>query len=166
MTTMIERKPTTEREAQTLAPRARFDEIFRDMEELWGRAWPFRYELFRKRPEHGAFDFDWIPKIDVHEKDGELLVRADLPGIKKEEIELYFEEGDLVLKGERRFEKETKEKEIFRSERMHGTFFRRIPLGFEIDPSMVKTKFENGVLELGIPMPPETKPEPKKIAIA
>ena len=48
---------------------------------------------------------------------------------------------------------------------MHGTFYRRIPLGFEIDPTLVKATFENGVLNLGIPMPPETRPQPKKIAI-
>jgi HSP20 family protein len=145
--------------------KTRFDEIFRDMEEFWDRAMPFRFELFRRRPEMRMPDFDWSPRVDVYEKAGELMVRADLPGLKKEEMELFFEEGDLILKGERHVEEEKKEKDFYRAERMHGTFYRRIPLGFEIDPTLVKATFENGVLNLGIPMPPETKPAPKRIAI-
>jgi HSP20 family protein len=151
-------------ESHTL-PKNRFEEIFQEMENFWDRAFPFRTEIFRKMPELRMRDLGWAPRIDVFEKEGELIVHADLPGMKKEEIEILFEEGDLVLKGEHKLEEEKKGKEYYRSERFHGAFFRRIPLGFEIDPKLVKATFTNGVLELGIPIPPKSLPEPKRITI-
>ena len=164
-TTMEKAKATAPALESRHLQKTRFDEIFREMEQFWDRAWPFRFEMFTRKPDLRMPEFDWSPRVDLFEKNGELIVHADLPGMKKADIELYFEDGDLILKGERHIEEEKKEKDFYRAERMHGTFYRRIPLGFEVDPTLVKATFENGVLNLGIPMPPETKPEPKKIAI-
>jgi len=101
----------------------------------------------------------------MYEKDGELHLSADLPGMEKKDVEVLFDQGDLVLKGERKEMKQIEEKEMVHCERFYGSFYRRIPLGFELDPKLVKATFKNGVLELDIPMPAKTLPQPKKINI-
>lgn len=165
MATTTEKAPT-----RTLAPSrrltpSRMDELMRDVERFWERSFPFRFDLLWGEPELRLPEFDWSPRIDLWEDKGELMVRADLPGMKKDDIEVFFEDGSLVLKGEREEKKELKEKERYRSECTYGSFYRRIPLGFEIDPKMVQAKMDDGVLELKVPMPAERKPEPKRVAI-
>jgi HSP20 family protein len=156
--------PRTLAPARRLTP-SRMEELMRDVERFWERSFPFRFDLLRREPLLPVPEFDWSPHVDLFEEKGELVLRADLPGMKKENVAIYFEEGDLVLKGEREESRERKEKDFFRSECTYGSFYRRIPVGFEIDPKLVHAKMDNGVLELKIPMPPKTKPEPKRIAI-
>lgn len=143
----------------------RIDELMREVERFWERSFPFRLEAMRHEPDLRLPEFDWSPRIDLWEKEGELCLRADLPGLEKKNIEIFFDQGDLVLKGERKEEKEVREENLYRSERFHGTFHRRIPLGFDLDPKLVKAELKGGVLELRIPMPKETGPEPQRIPI-
>ncbi len=130
-----------------------------DLEHLWGRpwalAWPFRTEQAAT----------WFPRMDVFRRNGEMVVKTDLPGMKKDEVEVVVEEGELVLKGERKHEVETKEEDYYRSERAYGSFYRRLPLPEGVDPSKVTAKFSEGVLEVDIPLPAAKKPERRKIAI-
>jgi HSP20 family protein len=118
------------------------------------------------RPMRFGMELGWAPRLDVYEKDGELFVKADLPGVKKEDVSVTFEEGHLILKGERKEEKEIKEENYYRSECDYGTFLRRIPLDFEVDPGLIKAVFKDGVLDVRVPIVAEKTPPAKQIPIS
>ncbi|MGE0268854.1 MAG: Hsp20/alpha crystallin family protein [Candidatus Omnitrophota bacterium] len=92
----------------------------------------------------------WNPAIDVTEEKDHFLIRADIPGIDKKDIELSAEGTVLSIKGERKQETEKKEKNYHRLERSYGQFVRRLDLGEQIDLANVKAKYENGVLEVTV----------------
>jgi HSP20 family molecular chaperone IbpA len=141
-----------------------FDELRDEMMEFWEKPFPFMLPF--GRPRHlGKTTAAWAPRLDVYEKEGELIVKADLPGLKKENVKVEYMEGDLVLTGERREEKEVREENLYRAERAFGTFYRRLPLSFAPDPALIVAKFGDGVLEVRIPIPVEHKPEVKTIPI-
>jgi HSP20 family protein len=137
-----------------------------ELNRLWGDAWPFatrRSTWPTIRPTTAMTTF--TPRMDVYEKNGNLVVKADLPGMKAEDVDVSIEEGDLIIKGERSAEKEVKEEDYYRMERSYGSFYRRQPLPDGITPDKIQATFANGVLEVTIPKPAEKKPEPQKIAI-
>jgi HSP20 family protein len=102
--------------------------------------------------EKGAI---WSPAIEVFEKDGKLIVRAELPGVDKDNVKIEMTDEGLVVKGERKSEhkEEDKEKGFFKSEMTYGSFFRRIPLPEGVKFDDVKAHFTNGVLEITVPVP-------------
>jgi HSP20 family protein len=85
-----------------------------------------------------------------------LIVKAELPGLKKEELEVELEDGDLVIKGERQSEKEVQNSAFYRTERIYGRFYRRVPLDFEVTPEQITATLTDGVLEVILPIPSET----------
>ena len=101
----------------------------------------------------------------MFEKEGTLVVRADLPGMKKEDVRVSLDEGDLVIEGESKKETEVKEDDYYRLERSSGSFYRRVALPFEPDPARIDAGFKDGVLEIRIPKPKEIKPEPQKVTV-
>jgi HSP20 family protein len=107
----------------------------------------------------------FAPRVDVYEANGDLVVKAEIPGVKKDEVKITLDEGDLVLEGERKAETEVKEENYYRLERAYGSFYRRIPVPFEVKAEKVKTRFADGVLEVRIPMPAEAKPQSQSIPI-
>lgn len=125
--------------------------------------WPW-FSLFRPLGEAGTLA-EWRPRIDVFEQKGKMVVKAELPGIEKKDLKVEFEDGDLILKGERKTEEEVEEDDYYRCERSFGSFFRRIPLGFEVDPDAIKAQFKDGVLEVKLPIPKEHKTHAKTIAV-
>lgn len=139
------------------------DELRRDMEGFWDR--PFLFRPMRPLREVAASALEWAPSLDVFDKNGELFVKADLPGVKKEDVTVALEEGDLVIRGHRKAETEVKDADYYRCERTHGEFYRRMALAFAADPKKIEAKFADGVLEVRIPYPLEKKPEPKKIEV-
>jgi len=101
----------------------------------------------------GGFAPIWSPAIDVIEREGRFVVRADVPGLSPDDIRLEIRDGALVLEGERRKEIEVEGKEgVYRSERMYGRFSRVIPLPEAADLDKAAARFENGVLEIEIPL--------------
>ena len=133
-------------------------DMFQDFMRDWGFTdSPFRFH----RPEMTT----WIPKMDVFEKEGELVLKVDLPGVPKDNIKITVEEGFLVIAGERKEEKEVKEDNYYRFERELGAFYRRLPLDFEVDPNLIKATFKEGVLEVKVPILAKKGPEPKTIPI-
>ena len=95
----------------------------------------------------------WAPKVDVVTKDNKLVTRVDLPGMKKEDVRVEVADGFLTLSGERK--KETKEEKdnIYREEREYGSFCRTVPLPKAVKAEDVKATFNNGVLEVTVPLP-------------
>jgi HSP20 family protein len=103
--------------------------------------------------------------MDVFEKDGKLHVRAELPGVKKEDIQVLYDRGELQIKGERKSESEVKEEDYYRCERSYGSFFRRLPLSFEVEPDAIEANYKDGILEIGIPKPAEAAQKGRQIAV-
>ena len=158
MSTLMKKEPLPQ-----LAPMTPFfDELRRDMEGFWDR--PFLFRPMRPLREL-ASKFDWAPTMDVFDKNGELHLKVDLPGVKKENVTVTLDNGDLVIRGHRQEESEIKEADYYRAERSQGEFFRRMALAFEADPKEIEAKFLDGVLEVKIPYPVEKKIEAKKIEV-
>jgi HSP20 family protein len=95
----------------------------------------------------------WYPQVEVSEKGGNLVVCADLPGLRKEDVHLEVHDDYLVLEGERRSEREENQEGLYRTERSYGRFYRTIPLPEGTDPDQVRASFRDGVLEVTVPMP-------------
>ncbi len=105
-----------------------------------------------------------VPAIDLHETDSSYTVRAEIPGVKKEDIDVTVHDGMLTINAETRYENEEKEEgRVIRQERRYGKFVRSIRLGKDVDESHVKASYKDGVLELELPKIEEVKP--KKISI-
>lgn len=105
-----------------------------------------------------------VPRLDVVERDNEFVVKAEMPGIKKDDIEVSLENGVLTITAESRSETEEKEGErVIRQERRYGKYLRSLRLGKEIDEKKVKAAYKDGILELVLPKAEEVKP--KKITV-
>ncbi len=89
--------------------------------------------------------------VDVIEEEDRLRVVADLPGFEKSDIQVYIEDGDLVIRAVRKEEKEDREKNYIRKERRYGEVYRRVSLPVEVDEDRIKARYNNGVLEIEIP---------------
>ena len=126
------------------------EEMDRFFEDFFGRSLPS--ELTDWNQPSG-----WWPAMEVARTDGEIVVRADLPGVSNEDVTLEVDQNTLVLRGERRHEHESHDGGIQRSERSYGCFCRAIPLpeGAEVDKA--KAEFRNGVLEVRVPAPQRTR---------
>ncbi len=96
-----------------------------------------------------AIGAPWVPQIEVSERDGELCVRADLPGMRKEDVKVNLSEDALTIEGERREQRESRGY----SERAYGSFYRTIPLPEGVQADGAQAKFEDGVLEVTLPLP-------------
>jgi HSP20 family protein len=106
----------------------------------------------------GSSAFDWAPSIDVFQRGNELVVRADVPGMSKDDIDIEIGEDNLTIRGERRQELEDNREGIYRSERSYGSFCRVVPLPQGTIGDEAKATFHNGVLEVVMPAPsPEVK---------
>jgi len=94
---------------------------------------------------------DFMPAIDVVEREGEFLVKAELPGIDAKDIDITVVGEALRIRGEKKFEKEEKKENYYATERSYGSFLRTIPLGVEVDADKIEAKLVKGVLEVTIP---------------
>ncbi len=101
----------------------------------------------------------WTPAIDVVREDGHLVVRADLPGIKPEEVKIEVEDEILTVSGEHQESTEEKDEHFVRRERRYGSFRRSMPLPAGVDPKKIEAKTHDGVVEVTIPLPKEAKKE-------
>ena len=107
--------------------------------------------------------FNWAPKVESYRKNGTYVVKADLPGVEAKDIQVTLENGCLTIKGERKVDKEVKEKKVERREVFYGSFERCIPVPEGLKPEGVKAKYRDGVLEVTVPV--EKKNPPKKIDV-
>lgn len=146
-------------------PLTMFNEIDAEMDRMFGRRLPFIQPL--RRYMGSSMSGDWTPSADVYEKDGTLVIRADLPGVAKEDIDVMVDNGDLVIKGERKSDEEIEEKNYFRIERFSGAFYRRFPLPDNIDEDQISAEYRDGVLEVWLPKPtrPDEETPSRKIPV-
>lgn len=109
---------------------------------------------------------DWAPPVDIFERGDELILRAELPGLKTQDIDIRVENGKLVLRGERKQEKQTDDTKVYRLERVYGTFTRRFALPTSVDSSKISAAYKNGVLEVTLPKADEAKERKVEIKVA
>ena len=97
-------------------------------------------------------DFEWMPQIEVLQTNGDLMVKADLPGLTKDDVKVELTDEALTISGERKEEKEEKREGFYRSERHYGRFYRQIPLPEGAKTEKASATFTNGVLEVKLPV--------------
>jgi HSP20 family protein len=111
-----------------------------------------------------AFSRAWVPPVDIYENDAhEVVLKAELPDMKREDIDVTFENGVLTLKGERKFGEEVKKEHFQRVERRHGAFSRSFTLPNTVDAGKISASYKDGVLTIRLPQREEAKP--KQIAV-
>lgn len=126
-----------------------------EMNRIFDFSWPSR--------DSGLFS-GWSPALDVFDDKDNFVVKVELPGMKKEDINLSLHDGVLTISGERKFERENKEGETFRSERYFGKFQRSVTLPAAVDSNKVTASYKDGVLSVELAKAEEAKP--KQIAVS
>jgi HSP20 family protein len=124
-------------------------QVFREFDRVFNeRGLPFFRPRWRENDE-----FAWTPELEVFELDHGLIVRADLPGLTKEDVKIEVIDGGLTISGERKHETKEERPGWYSSERTYGRFYRAIPLPEGVNAAEIKGTFTNGVLEVTIPVP-------------
>ena len=119
------------------------------------------------RDEDTGFRGSWTPAVDIFETDGhDLVLRAELPGMTREDIEVTVENSTLVLKGQKKFDHEVKDEQYRRIERAYGQFHRSFTLPSTVDTSKVSADFKNGILTVKLPFREEAKPRSINVDVA
>jgi HSP20 family protein len=119
------------------------------------------------RDEDTGIRGNWTPPVDIYESENhDLVVKAELPGMSREDIEVVVENSTLVLKGEKKFSTEVKDENYRRIERAYGTFHRTFTLPNTVDASKVSAEFKHGVLTVKLPFREEAKPRSINVEVA
>ncbi len=116
-------------------------------------------DFFGTNPDRGdrVLDTVWNPYVDIAETDNEIIVSAELPGVGKDDVKISIQDDTLVLRGEKRQEKDEKKENYHRVERSYGAFQRTIGLPVSADSGKIKAKFKDGVLKINLPKKEEAK---------
>lgn len=144
-------------------PAPLFSDLFGEMEFV-----PNRLRRFFEAPDALLEPVGWMPPVEIEEKETEMVLTAEIPGMKRENVEVTFDEGVLTINGEKFEEKEEKDKErkLHVWERNYGTFRRSFTLPKAIDPAKITAEFENGVLRVRMPKSTEARVRGRKIEVA
>jgi HSP20 family protein len=144
-------------------------EPFRDLVSLQDRMNRLFDESFRGASrgvgeEDWALGGSWAPAVDIFEHEGNIVLKAELPGVDSKDVDVRVENNVLTLRGERKFDSEVKKESYHRVERSYGAFSRSFTLPTVVDTDKIKAEFKEGVLRLTLPQREEAKP--KQIAIS
>ena len=119
------------------------------------------------RDEDTGFRGSWAPAVDIYETEShDLVVRAEVPGMTREDIQVTVENGTLVIKGDKKFDAEVKEEHYRRIERAYGAFHRSFTLPNTVDPTKVTADYKNGLLTVKLPFRDEAKPRSINVEVA
>jgi HSP20 family protein len=158
------------KESESLAPRRPFEAMSRleqDMErmfhEFWRRPFSSLWEPERWWPSR-ALTLQ-MPAVDVYEEKDDVVVKAEVPGLSKEDLDVTLTESTVTIKGEKKKEEEIKEKNYYRSERSWGNFSRSVELPAQVKTDQAKASFKDGILEIRLPKTEEAKQKTTKVKI-
>jgi HSP20 family protein len=135
---------------------------FRDVQALQDRVNRALFEPFG-RLAPADFSTAWFPPVDIHEESDRVILRAEIPGVSRDDIDLNVENGTITLRGEKKQEKSTEGDGAYRLERFYGTFSRSFVLPTTIDPEKIKATCKDGVLEVVLPKAEEARPRKIKV---
>jgi HSP20 family protein len=128
-------------------------ELRRRIEDFWPG---FRQSPFGEE--------DVLPAIDMYEKEGSYIVKAEIPGMKEEDIDVSISGDRLAIKGEKKTEQEVNEDNYYRRERSYGSFTRYLDLPPDVEPENIEASYENGILEITVPKSSEVKAKKIKVS--
>ncbi len=138
---------------------------FRELEDVSNRLnRVFGRPLSRVEPNEMFTVADWTPSADISETDTAYLIKAEIPGVNKEDVKVTIQDGMLTIQGERKMEKEEKDKKFHRIERSYGSFMRSFRVPDDADESGVKAEFKDGMLN--VTLNKTEKPKPKSINVS
>src|SRR4030088_471426 len=140
-------------------------EPLRELEELQNRLSTIVSRAPRSSGREDMTVADWVPIADITEDEKEYLIKAELPDLKKEDVKVTLENGVLTISGERKFEKEEKNKKYHRVERAYGTFVRAFTVPDDADPAKVNAEFKDGLLKVHIPKSEQAKPKAIEVKV-
>lgn len=140
----------------------------RELEEMTDRLNRLfgRQDSGRSNRKEAIIMADWVPAVDISETEEEFEIKAELPGVKKEDLKVTLEKGVLTLQGERKEEREEKGRRVHRVERSYGRFSRSFSIPDVVDESKVKAEFKDGVLRLRLPKSERAKPKAIEVKVA
>ena len=145
----------------------RFDP-FRDMAVLQDRMNRLFNDSYgsRNQEDHMLSRGTWVPPVDIWEAEGELVLKAELPDMKREDIDVTVENHTLTIRGERKLDNEIKQENFHRVERAYGSFVRTFSLPPTVDSGRIGAEYKNGVLTVKLPMREEAKPRQIDVQVA
>lgn len=144
----------------------RFDP-FRDLAALQDRMNRLFNESYGQRRDDDLMSRgNWSPAVDIYEIDGGLVIKAELPDMKREDIEVTVENSTLTLRGERKLDREVKQENFHRIERAYGSFSRSFSLPNTVDAVKISAEYKNGVLTVKLPVREEAKPRSINVEVA
>lgn len=144
----------------------RFDP-FRELAQMQERINRIFGDQYRSASDDMLTRGDWVPPVDIYENDNhEIVLKAELPGVAREDIDLRVENNTLVIRGERKREQEAKQENYHRVERLYGTFSRSFSLPSTVDPEKVSAEFKDGVLTVTLPMREEARPRQIQVKVS
>src|SRR5512137_1534764 len=142
-----------------LTPFGEFERMKRDMDRLWDS---FLEGAPRRRSEERE---EWLPSLDVSETKNELVVKAEVPGMDRRDIDISLSDGVLTIKGEKKQEKEEKEADYHLVERSYGAFVRSVHLPKEVQGDKISASYKGGILKIVLPKSEEAKKKEIKIKV-
>ena len=141
------------------------EEMERWFEDAWTR--PFSLLTDARWPMLSRNDFEVTsPSVDIYEEGKELVMKADMPGMKREDLEIGITGNVLTISGERKFETKEEKGDFYRCERTYGTFKRSFELPHDVDTENIRAHLENGVLEIRLSKTSESAEKTKKITVS
>jgi HSP20 family protein len=147
------------------SPMKELEDMRRDMERLFEEFFEPSRRRRRWWPKPSEATVV-VPNIDVYDRKTEVVVKAELPGVEKNDIDLTITKDSITLKGEIKRDEEVKEENYYSAERSFGSFMRTIAIPVEIDSEKSKASFKNGILEIVLPKREEAKPKEIKIEVS
>jgi HSP20 family protein len=151
-----EKAVTTKKPSEVVSRGEEFEHwLDRFMEDMWRRPFPSLFGRDRWLPIRPLSIR--MPSLDVYEEKDTVVIKAELPGMKKEDIEVHLTGETLTIKGEKRQEEEVKEDDYYRRERSYGSFLRSVDLPCEVKSGDIKASFKDGVLDIRLPKTEEAK---------
>lgn len=146
------------------SPFKELEDMRRDMAKLFGEFFepsPMRGRLWPKL-EIGVI----VPNVNMYDRKNEIVGKAELPGVEKENVDITITENNLTIRGERKKDEEVKEEDYYSREMSYGSFTRTISLPVEVDSSKAKATFKSGILEIALPKKEEAKPKEIKVELS
>jgi HSP20 family protein len=145
----------------------RFADPFREFSQLQDRLNRAFSDAYGRSDEGLLSSGSWMPPVDIYQNgEHELVLKAELPDMTREDIDVSVDKGTLTIKGEKKFSAEVKEEQFHRIERRYGTFSRSFALPQTVDAARVAAEYKNGVLTVKLPMREEAKPRQIKVDVA